>query len=175
MISTLYGIKLGQTQLFTEDGKRIPVTKIAVEPCLVTRVLEGDTQGYQLAIGSTKHITKAIEGIMKKAGVEKKPRFLRQVRVKNLDEAIKAGTEITATDVFVAGDHVSVTGVSKGKGFAGVVKRHGFAGMPKTHGTSDKWRAPGSIGSTTTPGRVYKGKRMAGRMGGDRALHVQRV
>ena len=103
---------------------------------------------------------------MKKAGLDKKPRFLREIRVGDVGE-LKLGAEIKVGDVFAPGDPVRVTGTSKGKGFAGVVKRHHFAGGPRTHGQSDRERAPGSIGQTTTPGRVYRGKRMAGRMGTD--------
>jgi large subunit ribosomal protein L3 len=168
MITAFFGIKLGQTQQFTEEGKRIPVSTVFMEPAVVTRIIDTESQkGYQLAFSQTKHSTQSIAGIMKKAGNEKKPRFLRQVRVESLDDAVKVGSEMKVSDVFTPGDWVSVTGTSKGKGFAGVVKRHGFHGGPKTHGQSDRWRAPGAIGSGTTPGRVYKGKRMAGRKGND--------
>jgi large subunit ribosomal protein L3 len=120
----------------------------------------------QLTYGISKSITKPIAGHLKKAGLEMKPRFLREVSVPEGEE-IAPGTEINVSQVFVEGDVVRVTGVSKGKGFAGVVKRHHFRGGPKTHGQSDRERSPGSIGQTTTPGRVYRGKRMAGRMGSD--------
>ncbi len=169
MIPAILGTKIRQTQQFTENGKRIPVTVIAAGPCWVVRVSEaGLMRRYQLAFGTVKNITKALAGHMKKAGLETKPRFLREISVKSSDEAINVGTEINVGEVFAVGDTVRVTGTSKGKGFAGVVKRHGFAGGPRTHGQSDRERAPGSIGQTTTPGRVYKGKRMAGRMGSDR-------
>lgn len=169
MIPAILGTKLRQTQYFTEDGKRIPVTVIAAGPCWVVRVTEaGLMRRYQLAFGTVKNISKALTGHIKKAGLEVKPRFLREISVQAGDEAINVGTEIKAADVFTVGDAVRVTGTSKGKGFAGVVKRHGFAGGPRTHGQSDRERAPGSIGQTTTPGRVYRGKRMAGRMGNDR-------
>ena len=113
-------------------------------------------------------ISQAIIGHLKKAGLDKNPpRFLREVRVTDLGD-LKPGSEIKADDVFKEGDKVAITGISKGKGFAGVVKRHHFKGGPRTHGQSDRERAPGSIGQTTTPGRVYKGKRMAGRMGQDK-------
>lgn len=170
MVGALLGTKIGQAQTFTDDGRRIPVTKIQAGPCWITHI---DTQsGYtnvQLAFGNKKSISKAVAGHTKKAGVETKPRFLRSIRL--LDAAqigeLTPGSEIKVGDVFVAGDHIRVTGTSKGKGFAGVVKRHGFKGGPRTHGQSDRERAPGSIGQTTTPGRVYRGKRMAGRMGGE--------
>lgn len=176
MINGLLGIKLGQSQQFDPEGRRIPVTNIQAGPCWVTRITDmGDYHNLQLAFGSTKHINKANEGHIKKAGLDKKPRFLREIRIHTGGESelgtppvCKVGDTITVGDVFAPGDPVRVTGTSKGKGFAGVVKRHHFAGGPRTHGQSDRERAPGSIGQTTTPGRVYKGKRMAGRMGNDR-------
>ena len=168
MIHTFFGIKVGQTQLFTEDGKRIPVTTISMEPGTITRIIDGETlKGYQLAFGYGRHMNKPQAGMMKKAGSQKAPRFLRQIRVPALDESLKVGSEVNVATVLAVGDWIQVTGVSKGKGFAGVVKRHGFHGGPKTHGQSDRWRSPGSIGSGTTPGRVYRGKHMAGRKGND--------
>lgn len=169
MVTTILGTKIGQSQQFTEGGKRIPVTFIAAGPCWVTRIEDrGTYQSLQLGFGTNKHLNKAQVGQMKKAGLDNKPRFLREIRVTELPETIKVGSQITVSDVFAAGDAIAVTGTSKGKGFAGVVKRHHFKGGPKTHGQSDRQRAPGSIGQTTTPGRVYRGKRMAGRMGGER-------
>ncbi len=174
MISGLLGIKLGQSQQFTDDGKRIPVTMIQAGPCWVTKINDGDTyRSLQLAFGIAKHQTKARQGHIKKAGLDTKPRFLREIRVSAdaaSTEELKLGAEVTVGQVFSPGDAVRVTGTSKGKGFAGVVRRHGFAGGPRTHGQSDRERAPGSIGAGTTPGRVYRGKRMAGRMGGDRTV-----
>lgn len=167
MITGILGIKRSQSQAFTQDGKRIPVTVIEAGPCWVTHIAEyGNFVGIQLGFGTSKHVTKPRAGQMKKAGLEQKPRFLREIRVGDVGE-LKLGTEIKVGDVFAPGDPVRVTGVSKGKGFAGVVKRYHFAGGPRTHGQSDRERAPGSIGQTTTPGRVYRGKRMAGRMGTD--------
>jgi len=160
-MKAILGSKIGQSQSFTEAGKRIPVTTIQAGPCWVTQVT--DTQA-QLGFGTIKNISKAEVGHIKKAGLDTKLRFLRSFPVS--DE--KLGQEIKVGDVFAIGDKVTVTGTSKGKGFAGVVKRHGFHGGPRTHGQSDRERSPGSIGATTTPGRVYRGKRMAGRMGGDR-------
>lgn len=166
MIQTLLGTKIGQSQMFTDDGRRIPVTTITAGPCWVTRVSEGaGYQMVQLGFGNRKNISKAQEGHIKKAGLDKKPRFLREIRSTEPDAKIKPGAEIGVGDVFAVGDVIRVTGVSKGKGFAGVVKRHHFKGGPRTHGQSDRERAPGSIGQTTTPGRVYRGKRMAGHMG----------
>ena len=121
----------------------------------------------QLGFGTKKYISKPLQGHIQKAGIQEKPRFLRQIQVSEIGDA-KPGQEVHAEEVFLAGDKVKVIGISKGKGFAGVMKRHGFHGGPATHGQSDRARAPGSIGQTTTPGRVYRGKRMAGRMGGDR-------
>ncbi len=170
MISAILGTKLGQTQTFTEDGKRIPVTHVQAGPCWVTQI--NDFDGFtniQLAYGNAKHITKPELGHIKKSGLDIKPRFLREVRTSDGDNGDDKknllSKNIAVGDVFLPGDIIRVTGTSKGKGFAGVVKRHNFAGGPRTHGQSDRERAPGSIGSTTTPGRVYKGKRMAGHMG----------
>ena len=164
MINKFFGFKLGQTQKYTESGERIPVTMVKVEPMTVI-------SPWQFGFGIKKHINKPLAGLLKKAGIQKNLRFLREIRGEKGEEGIEkgeAGSEIKITDVFKNGDKVSVTGISKGKGFAGVVKRHGFHGGPKTHGQSDRERAPGSIGQTTTPGRVYKGKRMAGKMGNER-------
>ncbi|MBI4065242.1 50S ribosomal protein L3 [Candidatus Gottesmanbacteria bacterium] len=179
MITAILGTKIDQSQSFIEDGKRIPVTTIQAGPCWIVRISDmGSYQNLQLGFGTTKHLSKALAGHIKKAGLEQKPRFLREIRLKTVTDIgdLKVGAEVKVSDVFAPGDAVSVTGTSKGKGFAGVVKRHGFAGGPRTHGQSDRERAPGSIGQTTTPGRVYRGKRMAGRMGGDRVtvsgLHV---
>lgn len=172
MISSLLGTKIGQSQTFTEEGKRIPVTTVRVGPCWITRISEhGSRHNVQLGFGSAKKPSKAISGHIKKAGLQdKKPRFFREIQIGTPGDLgdLSLGTEIKVGDVFQPGDAVRVTGTSKGKGFAGVVKRHHFAGGPRTHGQSDRERAPGSIGQTTTPGRVYRGKRMAGRMGSDR-------
>jgi large subunit ribosomal protein L3 len=177
MIKALIGTKIEQLQTFLTDGKRIPVTKILVGPCFVTGIKNTEKDGYlavQLGFGQKRATTlsKAILGNMKKAGLEKNPpRFLREIKVddaKDLeDEKLKLGGVLKISDLFTAGDKIEVNGVSKGKGFQGGVKRHHFKGGPRTHGQSDRERAPGSIGQTTTPGRVYKGKRMAGRMGND--------
>ncbi|MBI2404852.1 50S ribosomal protein L3 [Candidatus Gottesmanbacteria bacterium] len=167
MITSILGTKIGQSQQFTADGKRIPVTFVAAGPCWVTQM---NDKSLQLGFGIAKHMNKAQVGHIKKAGLEQKPRFLREIRVSDLSNVsdLRLGQEIKVGEVFTPGDAVRVTGVSKGKGFAGVVRRHQFAGGPKTHGQSDRWRSPGAIGAGTTPGRVYRGKRMAGRMGGER-------
>lgn len=169
-IHTLLGEKGQQTQRFLENGKMVPVTIIGMEPNVVVQIKNKDKDGYwalQLGFGNPRTtINKPTMGHFSKAGTKKVSRFLQEVRV--TEARLEVGKQIRAEEVFKAGDKVKVTGISKGKGFAGVVKRHHFKGGPKTHGQSDRWRAPGSIGSTTTPGRVLKGKRMAGHMGNRR-------
>lgn len=169
MLNGLIGKKTYQGQGFLEDGRRIPLTHVVVKGNLVSQIKMQDKEGYnsvQLAFGSKRKITKATQGHVTKAGLTTQPRFFREIRA-DADPGLELGSEIQAGDVFQPGDIVDVTGISKGKGYAGVVKRHHFKGGPRTHGQSDRERAPGSIGQTTTPGRVYKGKRMAGRMGVD--------
>lgn len=177
MINGILGKKIDQTQKFTEEGKRIPVTLIKAGSCPVVQVKTDTHDGYwavQLGFGTMKttRATKPILGHLKKAGLKQTPRFLREIKVsEEMGESlkkIKPDDQITVDQVFKAGDKVSVTGISKGKGFAGVVKRWGFAGGPRTHGQSDRERAPGSIGQATMPGRVHKGKKMAKRMGGEK-------
>jgi len=168
MIQALLGYKLGQSQAFDEAGKRIPVTEILAGPNWITEVENQEHfKSIQLGFGTIKNLSKAEIGHLKKAGLEQKLRFLRSFTVSEIAETEKPGAQIAVESVFAAGDTIRVTGTSKGKGFAGVVKRHNFRGGPRTHGQSDRERAPGSIGQTTTPGRVYKGKKMAGRMGSD--------
>jgi len=154
------------TQIFDERGEMIPVTLVEAGPCYITQVKTEEKDGYtalQLGFGETKRLNKPQRGHLK----ELPPlRYLREVRVKDV-RGYQAGQEFDAS-LFSVGDLVDVTGISKGKGFAGVMKRHGFRGGPATHGQSDRARAPGSIGGTTTPGRVFKGMRMAGRMGNER-------
>lgn len=156
------------TQTFIE-GFRIPVTKIELGPCTVIQIKNVDKDGYwavQLGFGTKKikNTTKPLQGHSKKSKTT--PRYLKEIKLDKKPE-FNVGDVIKLTDIFKAGDVVSVTANSKGKGFAGGVKRHGFKGGPRTHGQSDRERAPGSIGQTTTPGRVYRGKRMAGRMGNE--------
>jgi len=168
MVKALLGIKLEQSQKFTDLGRRIPVTKIQVGPCWVTQIINrGGYRSIQLAFGHAKKLSLPISGHLKKTGLTFKPRFLREIRVSGPPETVKLGQEIRVQEVFQPQDAIRVTGTSKGKGFAGVVKRHHFAGGPRTHGQSDRERAPGSIGMTTTPGRVFRGKRMAGHLGQD--------
>jgi len=171
MINTLIGQKTDQKQDFLENGVRIPVTEIAVKDNFVTQVKTAEKDAYlaiQLGAGVKKRPIKASLGHAKKAGVKNAPLKIKEVRLESLSEDLpKAGDLLSVDAVFKPGDIVEVTGTSKGKGFAGGVRRYNFKGGPKTHGQSDRHRAPGSIGQTTTPGRVYKGKRMAGRMGSD--------
>lgn len=164
-MNTFFGRKLGQTQTFTDTGKRIPVTHIDVSAVSVTAITPFPTyQAIELGFGTRKLLTKAMQGKVTKAGLTIKPRFFRSLRIEDAS-SLKLGQTIEVSEVLSIGDTIMITGISKGKGFAGVVKRHGFAGGPRTHGQSDRERAPGSIGQTTTPGRVYLGKRMAGHMG----------
>jgi len=180
MISTILGSKRETGQTFVE-GLRIPITRVSAGPCVVTQVKNMDKDGYwavQLGFNSRKAKTtsKPLQGHLSKTSKDDKfPRYLREIKIDKEPEA-KVGDQILASDIFKVGDVVAVTGVSKGKGFAGGVKRHHFRGGPRTHGQADRERAPGSIGATTTPGRVHKGKRMAGRMGGEmvtvKNLHI---
>jgi len=184
MINAMLGIKKVMTSTYDARGRRVGATVIEINPNYITQTKKASGKdGYdavQLGFGTRKSVKKPQIGHAKKAGVEKKLRFLKEVRIQNKQSlrsndlkelSLKGedlGKEINIGDVFSVGDAVKVTGFSKGRGFAGVVKRHGFAGGPKTHGQSDRHRAPGSIGAGTTPGRVYKGKKMAGHMGAER-------
>lgn len=166
MIEGIIGKKLGMTQIFRDDGEAQAVTAIEAGPCTVIQVKTRDKEGYdavQLGFGEAKRVKSPRRGHLKGLG---QFRHLREFRVSDT-EAIEVGQKVDVS-LFKSGELVGVTGISKGKGFAGVVKRHHFAGGPKTHGQSDRHRAPGSIGATTSPGRVWKGVRMAGRMGSDR-------
>lgn len=169
MLKTVFGKKLKMDQIFI-DGVRIPITWILLSKGVVTQVKDVEKDGYyavQLGFGKAKEkvLSKPVKEYLKKVvKTDSLPRFLKEVRLEKKEE-LKVGDEINPFEIFKVGDEVEISGVSKGKGFAGVVKRWGFAGGPKTHGQSDRQRAPGSIGQGTTPGRVYKGKRMAGRMG----------
>lgn len=173
MINVILGRKTEQTQKFLANGRRIPVTEISVADNTVVQVKTQDKDAYtavQLGIGTKRRPRKSLVGHAKKYGITDTPQVIREVRVsvsESDEDTLKSGDALAVDAVLKPGDIVAVTGTSKGKGFAGVVKRHGFRGGPKTHGQSDRHRAPGSIGQGTTPGRVYKGKRMAGRMGSD--------
>ena len=170
MLKGLIGKKIGMTQIFDEQGVAFAVTLIEAGPCYVTQVRLPEKEGYssvQLGFGESnpKRITSGELGHLK-ANEISPLRFLREFRAK--EHGLKIGDKVTVTDAFAVGERVDVIGVSKGKGFAGAVKRYHFHGMNATHGTSDRNRAPGSRGSGTTPGRVYKGARGAGHMGVDR-------
>ncbi len=172
----ILGKKVGMTQVFDENGTVIPVTIIEAGPCFVTQKKTVEQDGYnaiQLGFGAIpeKRLNKPASGHLKKAGVPS-VKYLREFQVDN-PAGYAEGQQIDVS-VFRVGDKVDVTGTSKGKGFAGVVKRHHFSGGPKTHGQSDRWRASGSVGAGSTPGRVFKGVRMAGRMGNQRVT-VQNV
>lgn len=170
MVSSLIGKKIEQFQTFLEDGTRIPVTGVLTGSNFVLQVKSLNKDKYrsvQLGCGKNTKIKKPLAGVVKKSGAKSAPLFIGEVRLSPSEEVV-LGDTFTPVQIFEEGDIVDVTGNSKGKGFAGVVKRHHFKGGPRTHGQSDRERAPGSIGQTTTPGRVYKGKRMAGRMGNTR-------
>jgi large subunit ribosomal protein L3 len=169
MLKGLIGKKVGMTQIFDDAGKAIPVTLIEAGPCYVTQLRTTEQDGYtavQLGFGEIKpkRLSGGQLGHLKRNNVPPL-RFLREFRSKNPE--IAEGDTLTVA-VFAAGDTVDVVGTSKGKGFQGAVKRYHFRGGPKTHGQSDRERAPGSRGSGTTPGRVYKGARGPGHMGSER-------
>ena len=169
MLKGLIGKKIGMTQIFDERGVAYPVTLIEAGPCYVTQVRRPESEGYsavQLGFNEThpKRLSGGEVGHLKTANLPPL-RFLREFRTKTLDVSVG---DVMKADVFSVGERVDVIGTSKGKGFAGAVKRYHFAGGPKTHGQSDRHRAPGSNGSGTTPGRVYKGSRRPGHMGDDR-------
>lgn len=188
MLGFILGKKLNQTQMFDTAGKRIPVTHVNTASCYVVDIRTLEKEGYMsvvLGFETIKKQNKPTTGKLKKAGIETPLRFFKEVTIKNTDgvelieqdgkKGIKIGEkqymigeELKASELFKEGDVIDVSGTSKGKGFQGVVKRHNFRGGPRTHGQSDRERAPGSIGQRQTPGRVFKGMRMAGRMGGDR-------
>ncbi|GAA2179362.1 50S ribosomal protein L3 [Brooklawnia cerclae] len=166
-VKGLLGTKLGMTQVWDENNRVVPVTVIQAGPCVVTQVRTPEADGYsavQFGYGAVrpKSVTKPEAGHFEKAGVTPR-KHLVEVRTSAASE-YAIGQEVTA-DVFAGGDVVDVSGVTKGKGTAGVVKRHGFKGLRATHGVHRKHRSPGSIGGCSTPGKVFKGMRMAGRMG----------
>ncbi|NLT31626.1 MAG: 50S ribosomal protein L3 [Propionibacterium sp.] len=169
-VKGLLGTKLGMTQVWDAENRLVPVTVIQAGPCVVTQVRTPETDGYaavQLGFGAVKpkNVTKPAMGHFDRAGVTPR-KHLVELRTSDAGE-YEAGQELTA-EVFDADDVIDVTGVSRGKGTAGVMKRHGFAGLRASHGVHRKHRAPGSIGGCATPGRVFKGLRMAGRMGADK-------
>jgi large subunit ribosomal protein L3 len=173
VVKVILGKKVGMTQVFNENGEAIPVTVIEAGPCYVTHIKTSERDGYsavQLGFDEIKaqRLSNGEKGHLDRNDLPAL-RHLQEARLGVGDEAldVEEGQRLLA-DVFEVGDWVDVIGTSKGRGFAGVVKRHGFAGGPKTHGQSDRQRAPGSIGACATPGRVWKGMRMAGRMGNAR-------
>lgn len=169
-MNTIIGQKLGMTQVFDEEARAVPVTVIKAGPCHVVQLKTIELDGYnaiQISFGDVKasNVNKPDAGHFAKAGVAP-ARTLIEVRVDDPSE-YQLGQEFKIADVFTAGARADVSGVSKGKGFAGVMKRHNFSGQGASHGTHKKHRAPGSIGACATPARVFKGMRMAGRMGGE--------
>ena len=178
MVNSLLGIKKNMTATYDSRGRRVGATVVEITPNYVTQL---NVSSVQLGFGTSKSVKKPQIGHGKKAGIEQPIRWFREVptsqharpsdvKLRGVNEEaivedLKPGTELKLDQVFSIGDSVKVTGTSKGKGFQCGVRRHGFHGGPKTHGQSDRHRAPGSIGSGTTPGRVYKGKKMAGHMG----------
>jgi large subunit ribosomal protein L3 len=163
----ILGTKLGMTQVFDENNRIVPVTVVAAGPCVVTRIRTAETDGYpavQLAYGAIdpRKVTRPVAGHYAAAGITPR-RHLVELRTADAAD-YEVGQELTA-EVFDAGAVVDVVGTSKGKGTAGVMKRHGFSGLGASHGTQRKHRSPGSIGGCATPSRVFKGTRMAGRMG----------
>lgn len=171
-MKAIIGIKKGMTSIFTEDGKKVPCTVIKTGANVITQIKTEETDGYnsvQIAFGdkSEKNTPNALVGHFKKANTTPKRKV---IEVRNFDFEKALGDEINL-DIFVEGQKVNVTGTSKGKGFQGVVKRHGFRGVGmQTHGQHNRGRAPGSIGMASTPAKVLKGMRMAGRMGTDRVV-----
>ena len=165
----LIGKKIGMTSVFSAEGKNVPCTVIEAGPCVVTQVKAMETDGYeaiQLAFDEKreKSTTNPLKGHFKKAGTSPKAKL---VELKEFEQELKLGDVVTV-DLFDENTFVDVTGISKGKGFQGVVKRHGFAGVgDKTHGQHNRGRAPGSLGASSFPSRVFKGMRMGGRTGGD--------
>ncbi|WP_076793006.1 50S ribosomal protein L3 [Chlorobium sp. KB01] len=169
-MGAILGKKIGMTRLFNDKREAVSCTIIEAGPCFVTQVKRVDTDGYdayQVGIGerSEKKINKPLQGHYKKAGVT--PGFkLTEFDFTELNQELELGSPVSV-DSFTEGEKVNVLGVSKGKGFAGVVKRYNFGGGSRTHGQSDRLRAPGSVGGSSDPSRVFKGTRMAGRMGSD--------
>jgi large subunit ribosomal protein L3 len=169
-VKGVLGEKLGMTQVWDADNRLVPVTVIKAGPCVVTQVRNADTDGYnavQIAFGAIdpRKVNQPMKGHFEKAGVTPR-RHLVELRTGDAGD-YELGQELTV-ETFENGQRVDVTGTTKGKGFAGVMKRHNFAGVSASHGSHRNHRKPGSIGGASTPGRVFKGMRMAGRMGGER-------
>lgn len=169
MLSQVFATKRQMTQAWTLSGKRVPVTRLQVSNNIVVNTMPAlETESKRLEIGFGKkklqNMTKPLRSKLERGGFTLGVTTLREVVVSN-DTALEKGVHISVNDILKVGDVVSIQGVTKGRGFAGGIKRHGFSGGPKTHGQSDRWRAVGAIGQRTTPGRVYKGKRMPGHYG----------
>ncbi len=180
-MSGLLGKKIRMTQIFDESGRSIPVTVVNAGPCYVAQVKTNENDGYRaVQIGfyemKDKHAKKPLVGHLKKADL-KPLKYLREFDLGH-DEEVEVGSKLTV-DMFSEGEEVLIAGYTKGRGFQGVMKRHGFSGGNKTHGQSDRLRAPGSIGQSSSPSRVYKSIKMAGRMGNDRvtisSVHIVKV
>ena len=168
----LIGKKIGMTSLFDENGKNLPCTVLELEPNVVTQLKTTEKDGYEaVQLGyqtkSEKQVSSALQGHFKKAGVKPQSKL---VEIDTLDKegGVSVGDSLSVSDVFSEGEFVDVAGVSKGKGFQGVVKRYGFSGSERTHGQQSMLRAPGSVGGSSDPSRIFKGMRMAGRTGGKR-------
>ncbi len=174
MLTAIIGKKIGMTRIILENGEIVGITAIEAGPCFVTQIKDLGKDGYeavQLGFGRAKRLNAAQKGHLKDISEVRHLHEFRDVDV----SSVKRGDKVDV-GFLNSGDFVSVSGLSKGRGFAGVVKRYHFAGGPKTHGQTDRHRAPGSIGATTSPGRVLKGKRMPGRMGGKKVtVHKIRV
>ena len=169
-VKAILGEKLGMTQVFTEEGRAIPVTVVQAGPCVVAQIRTQDRDGYsavQLGFGEVKEsrVTKPMKGHFAKGGVAA-AKHLVEVRTDDAS-TYEVGSHVTV-EKFAPGEHVDVIGISKGKGFAGVMKRHNFHGKPDSHGTERKHRSSGSVGAGTTPGRVFKGMKGPGHLGHDR-------
>lgn len=181
-MSGLIGKKIGMTSVYNADGQALACTVIETGPCVVTQVRSVEKDGYaavQLGFGERKekHTNRPMQGHFKKAGTTPKRKL---VEFKGFDKEFTLGETLTAPDVFIEGEFIDVVGTSKGRGFQGVVKRHGFGGVGgQTHGQHNRGRHPGSIGACSFPSRVFKGLKMAGRMGGNRVtvqnLRVLRI
>jgi large subunit ribosomal protein L3 len=175
-MSGIIGKKIGMTSVYDENGKNIPCTLIEAGPCVVTQVRTKETDGYesiQMAYGELKdkHTNKAMKGHFAKAGVSPKKIVKEFTRFESGHQ--KKFGDILTVDIFVEGEYIDVIGTSKGKGFQGVVRRHNFGGVnDATHGQHNRGRAPGSIGASSYPSRVFKGMRMAGRMGNERVKQI---
>lgn len=167
MLTDFFAIKLGMTQAWTKDGRRLAVTKLQADDNTVGVSLGQQKVELGYGLKEEKNTKQPQRAHLKKVGFKSMPSRLTSTNLVESESPIKSGTPVSASQVFKVGDLVEIQGTTKGRGFAGVMKRYGFHGGPKTHGQSDRSRAPGSIGSGTTPGRVFKGKRMPGHYGVD--------